>query len=310
MLNEGIIDFFEKYNVELTLSIDGPERIHDKGRRTATGGGTLKTVLNNLRMIKENHKLYYDKHLKVNAVVTPYDKEHYQDLLKFFDDPIFDFVKKQNHLSINNANYSEAFDEFQYLHYIRIFNDKITQSVRKFEASELYTKEHLIFNSYNSKWYKMIHFKSNLRLDQYSFFWPNGICIPGMRSLFVSSEGEFYPCEKLYDTQDMKIGNINSGFDVNKIEYYVNEYKNLMEPHCKHCWAYRFCGECFLDIYENGKFNLANRLERCKHYKQFLFSILKNYIALLDKDSTTFDFFRITDVGNSAYTYVNKMIDD
>lgn len=41
--------------------------------------------------------------------------------------------------------------------------------------------------------------------NKYKFYWPNGLCLPGMRSIFISSDGLFFPCEKLYDKQELPI---------------------------------------------------------------------------------------------------------
>lgn len=308
LINEEIVSFFEKYSVELTLSIDGPEFIHDSSRKTINGKGTFTKVMSILKMIKEKFHNYYNEHLKVNSVVYPKNAEHYNLLMNFFNDPIFDFIRKKSNLAISVANYSESLEKFNFSNNISIFNDKVNKCIKKFNISELYKNEHLIFNAFNSKWFKMLHYRDNARMNTFSFYWPNGICIPGMRSLFVSSEGSFYPCEKLYDTKDMIIGNIDKGFDKDKINEYIDEYKKLMTYYCSNCWAFRFCGECFLGFYKNGKYNISERIKKCDMNKKFWVSFIKEYAVLIDEDKTVFDFLEKTDPGQNVY--VNEMIND
>ena len=110
---------------------------------------------------------------------------------------------------------------------------------------------------------------------------PSGPCIPGSHRLFMDVDGNFYPCEKVSESSKlMKIGNINTGFDLNNIKKLLNVGK-LNENSCKHCWAIRFCGicACLVDDGEKG-FSKEKKEEFCKRAKLSLEETLKNYCFL------------------------------
>jgi uncharacterized protein len=54
LLTQKWVDFFKTHNVKLGLSLDGPEILHDRCRRTRNGAGTHAQVLRGLRILKEN----------------------------------------------------------------------------------------------------------------------------------------------------------------------------------------------------------------------------------------------------------------
>jgi len=126
-------------------------------------------------------------------------------------------------------------------------------------------------------------------MRNYSYFWPNGICIPGMRSAFVSSNGLLFPCEKLYDYQDMCIGSVNNGINNEKIAKYIDEYCEIMENQCSNCWAFRLCGECFLSIRNNGKFDFKKRIQQCNIIKRVTAEALTLYTNIREVKADAFD---------------------
>lgn len=55
ILTHDIIDFFRENNFFVTVSIDGPESIHDYNRKFgATKQGTFDTILKNFTILREN----------------------------------------------------------------------------------------------------------------------------------------------------------------------------------------------------------------------------------------------------------------
>ena len=73
----------------------------------------------------------------------------------------------------------------------------------------------------------------------------DGPCVPGMKKLFIDVNGDFYTCEKFVEDKKSSIGNLSHGFDLKKIEEYLN-IGVLTENECKSCWASRFCNICAL----------------------------------------------------------------
>ena len=77
----------------------------------------------------------------------------------------------------------------------------------------------------------------------------------------------------------MIIGDVNRGFDLQKIGTFLNVGK-LTEKECKECWAIRFCEMCIsscLNIEKNELSKTQKNIE-CKKQKEKALSYFKRYI--------------------------------
>ena len=75
-----------------------------------------------------------------------------------------------------------------------------------------------------------------------------GPCIPGIRKIFVSVDGTFYPCEKVVENAtEFSIGNIRDGLTVSKMEPLLN-LGRLTEKQCITCPALQRCNICIARI--------------------------------------------------------------
>lgn len=53
LLQEEMLDFFEKYPISVSTSLDGDQKIHDGNRPQITGEGTFRFVSSNIRKMKQ-----------------------------------------------------------------------------------------------------------------------------------------------------------------------------------------------------------------------------------------------------------------
>ena len=66
----------------------------------------------------------------------------------------------------------------------------------------------------------------------------SGPCIPGAKKIFVTAEGNIYPCERVSEISEVsKIGDIKKGIDKNKVLNLLN-IERYSQDRCKDCWAY------------------------------------------------------------------------
>jgi uncharacterized protein len=130
-----------------------------------------------------------------------------------------------------------------------------------------------------------------------------------MRSLFVSADGNFYPCEKLYDYKEMCIGNIKDGFNFSMIAEYIEKYIEFSSEECNNCWGFRLCSLCFIQSRQSGKFNKEKRMPYCRGHKSNLISNLKLYVEIREGNPEAFKY--LEDVQNkNENEYINSMIED
>lgn len=69
LLNEKIVDFLQKHNFDLMISLDGPESVQNKSRVFADNShGTFDVIIQKIEMIQKLYPQYLDK-ISFNAVI-------------------------------------------------------------------------------------------------------------------------------------------------------------------------------------------------------------------------------------------------
>ncbi|UZJ42609.1 radical SAM protein [Prosthecochloris sp. SCSIO W1101] len=292
MLDDSIIAFLARYNISLTISLDGPRELNDRYRTGQNGELFFDKIMNTITMIKEKYHDYYQQKVKINSVVAPFAGE-IEDLDDFFNDKIFSFKNDNTQYSVGmiNPNKNSFIESMDYQEYVKRYFSFMFRKYIDMHVNHDMSDESVVAKAAIEKNIKMLFIRPIKPLDQYAYYWPNGICLPGVRSLFVSSKGEFYPCEKLYDYGDMIIGDLEKGFDGNKIKEYIDEYCDKSISACSKCWAYRLCGECFLSIRGENKWDLKYRNDYCLGQKNMWVSFIVAYIKIITNNQNAFNYF-------------------
>lgn len=280
LLNEEKIDFLVNHNFRTVISFDGPKEIHDKYRKFADSGrGSFDIVMKNVKHIKEKYPEYFKTNMVFNTVLNP--KEGFSC--------IGDFLQKE-----------ELFQDAAFT--AGIVSDIGLKKSEKDDLLEQYIEE------YNYEYFKLLLSKiGKLKNENVSLVvgnvFPNlvkirggkhreigkelpdkwhrgGPCVPGDRAVFITVDGDFYPCEKVCENADMAVmGNIWDGIDVKKAEKILNIERYTSEE-CKNCWAYRYCDSC-IRYAEPGEKNLKDKLlQRCMRIKRSLEEDFKDYCVL------------------------------
>ena len=95
-----------------------------------------------------------------------------------------------------------------------------------------------------------------------------GPCIPGGKRLFINAFGEMFPCERVAEQSEvMKIGNLDSGFDMDKVRNLLNVGK-VTEEECKNCWAINYCSLCCQKADGGNHLSKTIKLPYCKISKE------------------------------------------
>lgn len=262
ILNDEIICFLENLPFDLLISLDGPEDIHNYNRRfRKTGQGTFSTVMKNIDNLMKNHKKYFDEHVTFNSVILNRNKLY--EVEEFFD------VK----LHIPKTKYKIQYADLTGVDYIG-FDNSSFEDIDERNVADLDD-----INDYNG-FCKII--------EQNSYFptvWCHkGPCFTGVQRLFVTCEGNFYPCEKANVKSDiLKIGDLKTGFDLAKIKSLLNVCK-LSESDCYSCWARRFCDICALKCidYEKNEISYEVKINECDNVRSKATNYMKKYCERKD----------------------------
>ncbi|WP_438434653.1 Cys-rich peptide radical SAM maturase CcpM [Gorillibacterium sp. sgz500922] len=274
LLNREIVSELEKRAVALVISLDGPKDVHDGTRKLCGNEGSFDRVVHNLQEIHNNFPDYFKK-ISINAVVNP--ENDFSCVTRFFNE--FETVKDMHTMmsliagqySKQNLKQNEKFiqdNEYEYFkimllrlkklnakHISRLVEKKFQDLIRTYELLQL-----------TEKIPEAIHH--------------GGPCIPGALRLFIDIEGNFFPCERVSETsENMKIGNIHSGFDYEKIRGILNIGK-LTEERCKDCWSFRFCYLCAAFADTTTELSAKEKGKHCGSVRANTESLLKDICVM------------------------------
>lgn len=271
LLTDEIIDFLLKYNFRIAFSLDGPQKTHDRNRVFKNGQGSYKVVMDNIE------KLYNadpDK-LKNTAISMVIDSEqNYNGLMELFNVPIlkntsltYAMVEENSVTKQPSSEYLEGYNYDYFLSLIECFRSENPQYKNKLLKHDM----DLYMSRRNNIATKIIT----------SIAAPSGTCVPGKLRLLVNCFGDFYPCEKVNESESMKIGSLDTGFDLEKISQLLNV--GQLEPEeCKKCWALPLCSVCARHLDNQGVLSVQMRRKACIESKNNAYALILQKILIFE----------------------------
>lgn len=276
LLTEKVVEFLYKHNLELTISLDGPKKIHDDHRKLASNNcGSFDKVISNIKNIEKKYPEYINN-IIFNAVIDV--QNDFSCIDKFFLD--YETVKDIALISsLISDNYKKTDIDKNEDYYVKQEYELFRIFYNLLKKKSIKNCSKIVIEDYNEILKLSKKLIPQKRLPDKTH--PSGPCIPGTQRLFMDVDGFFYPCEKVSESSEiMQIGHVDRGFDTEKVRYILNIGK-VNDESCKKCWAIRFCGICaaLIDNTEN-KFSKIKKEEFCKKTKLVLEERFKNYCVL------------------------------
>lgn len=229
LLKDDIVDFLVENDVICTVSLDGPERVHDMYRVTQSGAPSYNTIMENISRMKKRYPDYFSS-IIFNAVISP---PHTLD-------NISEFFKN----SKVNISYVEQTDAFK-----RTLQRK---RIHTLQNSVIVDSDINVNSVYAQTFFEpLVKFHYASRYDGSSFFFQNGFCELLARKMFVSANGNIMPCEKVDESDDENIfGNVNDENPINtsKIQKALSFMEETVYKNCASCWAVWYCQTCYKEI--------------------------------------------------------------
>lgn len=285
LLNEDIIRFLVDHKIALQVSVDGPREVHDRFRVYRNGKGTYDRIMRNVSRIRELDEGYYQDHVYFVATLTPP-----YDLIQI-DEFFGNGIHSNNTLS---ANFMETYDTE--------FFEKHTDGLENLADKSLakIKEEYVAARSEGREPSKLavalidqamirLHRRGSDRLGETMPL--NGCCVPGVRRVFVTADGELYPCEKV-ESKEFMIGNIETGIDRNLVERLIDRYAEESVGDCANCWASRVCSLCYTSAKHGDKFDIERKRERCQRQRNTWDGMLQMYTEILEQNPKAFDFVK------------------
>ena len=255
LLSDTVIEFLYKHNFSVMISMDGcPEYQNDHRKFAKNGADTFPAVWENIMKIKKEYPDYFLNNIRFNSVV--FDDQDIQVIRHFYTEN--GISEKQ--YDINRAEMSGIDYSYSSITYHSIGDTDLQE-----KTYEMYIGKYKNKDIIKETWHH------------------NGPCIPGVRRLFISSDGRFYTCEKIDKDPSCMIGDLENGIDLTKAQELLNIGK-LTAEECSRCWCLHFCSSCASHCTNNGKLDRDKKLLYCEKQKQEVLSFLKDYVVVMTRN--------------------------
>jgi uncharacterized protein len=265
LLNDRIINFFIENLFYTSISLDGPAENTDAKRVFRNGGGTFRTVIENLKRIKTINGEFYENNVSFSIV---YSKDlSFEKVFKFFNEA--NLVKNNNHKLVfvveSGSNYYNKYPydgaKFQ-KDFEKAFKSIVRKKRDKKDLSSLESRILATFGIYSD----------HLGNKRYNSLM--GTCFYDNR-LYVDADGGFHICEKINDK--FQFGSAHSGFDYSKMAALTAQYLEKLKK-CRQCEVKYLCQKCYINLAENGTFELNE--DFCTNARRKIKRLLEDVIRM------------------------------
>lgn len=215
LLNDERIEFLKKYQIVTTISIDGPEEVHDANRYYVRGVGSHGRVMEQVRkMIDKKIRLRARATISGSDTRLSYIDEYLDG--QGFDDIALTFVDidENSHLYIHENQFPELLKEIEKLG-DKCINDLLNKGT---------TKIHM--------------FKVPLE-RLYTHLPAHRGCGAGVTYLAFTPRGDLYPCHRFSNWKEYYLGNYES------VEFDNSDFRKCFVEHrekCSDCFCRHLCG--------------------------------------------------------------------
>nr|WP_281392787.1 radical SAM protein [Roseospira goensis] len=283
LLDAAFVDWCVAHDVVLTISLDGPQTVHDRYRVTAGNDGTFSTVFQRVRWLQENYPEWYRDHVLFNMVVAP--PFRFAEIHAFITEnaALFSRGKLQIaplagdpsavHAALGIPSVPTADDRAEMGRAMCHFDADLRRAGGSGPFLHALIGDGLL----------AIHKRDSRKLGARTP--SHGQCIPGQRKCFVDTDGQLYMCEKV---QNRAIGRIGAGLDEDEIAAFLRDYSTFLGEHCRNCWAIRLCQKCFNSIRDGDRLSEARLGDVCRGMRRGLVDKLTRYCAIREQTDEAF----------------------
>lgn len=253
LLTDDAVDFLIAHHFRISISLDGPKEDHNINRKFRSGEGSFDTIMANVQRLKKRYP-EAAKDITFMTVINP--RAELTHVMEYFDtdvlmrDSQIHFSQMAENSLSQRLNYHESFSLLRRYEYLKMLGSLIGKVDRK-KISRLMTGAESEVQTFGAR--------LNIHREIPKVVQHGGPCIAGVRRLFVTTCGDFLPCERVNETSDFcKIGSIDTGFDLKKISDFIN-IGCMTDKHCKNCWNLLFCSICYGEIEVSDKDKLQEK---------------------------------------------------
>ncbi len=283
LLTPEMIDYFSTVdNLNIMCSLDGPKDINDLYRVYADQSGSFDDTIRNLELLCNACKNNDGFNVSANGVYAPpYSEEKVKIIDDFFSNLEFvpdNFTYQLGYPSPDTLP-EELIDE-TYAGDLSLQNwqNEMFSQMKSFNEF----KESSIISEYDRIHKRLITPRTSNNVPL------NGCCIAGYRRLYVKTNGDFTPCERVGYCPT--IGNVFTGINLDAIySKYIFEYSDKWTEHCNDCWSAKLCSRCYVERMDENGVKIPV-LETCDYERSSNIRSLQKYHHVLLTNPEKLDF--------------------
>jgi uncharacterized protein len=273
LLQGEAAEFLARHGFGISVSLDGPEHMHDRYRRQKDGSETWQQIVANLRLFLKEHPEYRQGGLRFHAVVAP--PADLRELEEFFAS--FALFEQGMGLSVSSVSTTDTtltdclpFDSLGVDGYGALY-ERFLQNMKDGTLNEDQGQPALwvqraLFEKQIMGFYKRGYAgKASPRLPERLCTLP--MCLPGVRRLYVQTDGSYYPCERVQETPAFQIGSVQEGVSPEKVHALLQTFVDVSKAECRTCWCVPICqAGCVVAVMKDGKPDCQARRKACESF--------------------------------------------
>lgn len=272
-------------NMNIVVSIDGPEKIHNQNRIFANGSPSFEAAFRGFKNLCKAADRYGNISIHINSVLMPpYTEERFTEINDFFES-LAKIAPPETTVSATyplTGSIPHSFiEELKQKGYKT--NEDVSWlewALRKArEINELPSMPNL-FTDLMRKYLGDIYHRRLVDAPMDKYCW-NGCCVPGNRRLYVCTDGTYKVCEKMGEVPS--IGHVDTGIDFGIVKsVYIDQYENASIGDCSNCWAINLCDVCYSLCYAEQGIDIKRKRELCPETRQTALSKLCLYHEMME----------------------------
>lgn len=252
-------------NVKIIVTLNGTD--HDKFRKDFFGRGTLEIIMARLQALKKNFPHVFEK--QVSFIANRHSFAEVAALRKFYVEQIGKLPERINRIRRDMGN-----AEIQ----------KLFPVADEHECDALSRLHKNFFDNPDEDFSRLLYGARIEMIDTRKIFAPEdpmivSCCRPFAVRLFVQTNGRFNVCERTSDF--FTLGDLEHGFDVDKIFSAMADVSETINRNCRDCWAQRLCLLCFQHLVdERGQIRKKIPESMCRDMRKNFLETLELYCEL------------------------------
>ena len=278
LLKDDVVDYLVDNNFNIFISLDGNKDEHDKNRVDANGKGTYDRIAKNIERLVERYPAYL---YKVGILGVHDWQTNLVENANYFEKNNSIRVMLLSAVLANNTHYYERFSEDDRKKFADNYLSLLIDYTRKKIDGK--TPSSYTCSMFDPQIYSVLGRLGNYE-GRFPFLPYTSACVPGSK-MSVRVDGKIDVCEKI--NYSFPIGDVNDGFDYEKMMEMMQQYNSEIGEKCKVCPISKYCPTCYANCSGEHEF----KADRCNDIIMNFVDALSITITILENNATALDSF-------------------